>query len=173
MFIFLVCLTTFHWQMSVCFLPRYPINFMVVILWWMVMKWKWSFVRRELLSSFQLTEILPTYQLWTTLLSPKISRRIMPLSSGLLSMQLGLMQPSTTLPTCHLTKICQCCLGLRVSSPASHVLAVWRIRTCWCLRKNYSSGIGNSVLWCSLYNQWCAIVPPKIHLAGRSVIHPL
>ena len=39
-------------EMSICFLPRCTINFMVAILWLTVMKWKWSFGKRELQSPF-------------------------------------------------------------------------------------------------------------------------
>ena len=143
--VYLKCVSypTFHQQMSVCFLPRYTINFMVVIMWWMVMKWKWSFARRELLSSFQSTGILATCPSCTVLSRPKISRGNMTLSSGLLFMWLGFMQPSITLPTSHLTKICQRGLGCGVSFQASRVLEVWRMSTYWCFKRNYSSRIGN------------------------------
>ncbi len=50
-----VCLTIFQQWMFGCSLPRYTINFMVVILWWTAMKWWWSFAKRDLRSQFPLT----------------------------------------------------------------------------------------------------------------------
>ncbi len=167
-----VCLTIFQRRMSGCFLPRYTINFMVVIWWWTAMKWWWSFAKRELWYRFPSTRILQTCPSCTILLCPRRSRGSMPPSSGLLFMQLGFMQRLTALPMCQSTEICQRHWGNRVPFPASHMLVVWKMRTCQCPRKSYSFGIGNLELGCNVYKQWCKIEFLRIHLAGHSVIYP-
>ncbi len=167
-----VCLTIFQQRMSSYSLPRYTINFMVVILWWMAMKLWWSFAKREPRSKFLLTGMPQTCPSCTILSCPRRSRGSMPPTSGLLFMQLGFMQRLPTLPMCQSTEICQRCWGNRIPFPASHVLAVWRTRTCWCPRKGYSFGIGNLALGCNVYKQWCKMESLRIHLADCSVIHP-
>ncbi len=128
--------------------------------------------KREPQSQYLLTGMPQTCPPCTILSCPRRSRGRMPPSSGLIFMRLGFMQRLTTLPTCQSTKICQRCQENRVPFPASHVLAVWRTRTCWCPRKSYSFGIGNLELGCNVYKQWCGIESLRIHLADCSVIHP-